>query len=39
MRIIMLLSGLLLIIFGIMLLSNKVREISRLFPDFNIPFR
>ncbi len=39
MRVIMLSSGLLLIIFGIMLLSNKVREISRLFPDFNIPFR
>ncbi len=39
MRIIMLLSGLVLVIFGIMLLSNKVREISRLFPDFNIPFR
>jgi cytochrome c-type biogenesis protein len=39
MRVIMLLSGLLLIIFGIMLLSNKVRELSRLFPDLNIPFR
>jgi cytochrome c-type biogenesis protein len=39
MRVIMLSSGLLLIIFGIMLLSNKVREISRLFPDLNIPFR
>jgi cytochrome c-type biogenesis protein len=39
MRAIMLSSGLLLIIFGIMLLSNKVREISRLFPDLNIPFR
>ncbi len=39
MKVIMLLSGLLLIIFGIMLLSNKVRAISRLFPDFNIPFR
>ena len=39
MRTIMLSSGLLLIIFGIMLLSNKVREISRLFPDLNIPFR
>lgn len=39
MRVIMLLSGLLLIIFGVMLLSNKVRELSRLFPDFNIPFR
>ncbi|MEW6162814.1 MAG: cytochrome c biogenesis protein CcdA [Nitrospirota bacterium] len=39
MRLIMLLSGLLLIIFGIMLLSNKVRELSRLFPDFGIPYR
>jgi cytochrome c-type biogenesis protein len=39
MRVIMLLSGLLLIIFGIMLLSNKVREISRFLPDFGIPFR
>ena len=39
MRIIMFFSGLLLVLFGIMLLSNKVREISRLFPDFNIPFR
>jgi cytochrome c-type biogenesis protein len=39
MRVIMFLSGLLLIIFGIMLLSNKVREFSRFFPDFNIPFR
>lgn len=37
-RPIMLLSGLLLIIFGIMLLSNKVREISRFFPDFRIPY-
>jgi cytochrome c-type biogenesis protein len=39
MRVIMLFSGSLLVIFGIILLSNKVREISRLFPDFNIPFR
>jgi cytochrome c-type biogenesis protein len=39
MRIIMFVSGLLLVLFGIMLLSNKVREISRFFPDFNIPFR
>jgi cytochrome c-type biogenesis protein len=39
MRVIMLLSGLLLIIFGIMLLSNKVREISRFFPDFAIHYR
>jgi len=39
MRIIMFVSGLLLVLFGIMLLSNKMREISRFFPDFNIPFR
>jgi len=39
MPLIMLLSGMLLIIFGILLLSNKVGEISRLFPDFGIPFR
>jgi cytochrome c-type biogenesis protein len=39
MRVIMLLSGLLLITFGIMLLSNKVREFSRFLPDFTIPFR
>lgn len=38
-RPIMLLSGLLLIIFGIMLLSNKALEISRFFPDLGIPFR
>jgi len=38
-RFIMLLSGLLLVIFGIMLLSNRVREIYRIFPDFNIPFQ
>jgi cytochrome c-type biogenesis protein len=39
MRPIMLLSGLFLIIFGILLLSNKIREISRFLPDFGIPFR
>ena len=38
-RPVMLLSGLLLIIFGILLLSNKIREISRFLPDFGIPFR
>lgn len=36
MRLIMFLSGLLLIVFGILLLSDKVRELSRLFPDFGI---
>jgi cytochrome c-type biogenesis protein len=39
MRPIMLLSGLLLIILGILLLSNKIREISRFLPDFGIPLR
>jgi len=39
MRPIMLLSGLLLIIFGILLLSNKISEIPRFLPDFGIPFR
>lgn len=39
MRTIMFFSGSLLVLFGIMLLSNTVREFSRLFPDFNIPFR
>ncbi|MDI6891086.1 MAG: cytochrome c biogenesis protein CcdA [Thermodesulfovibrionales bacterium] len=39
MRLIMLLSGLLLIIFGVLLLSNKVRELARIIPDVNIPFR
>jgi cytochrome c-type biogenesis protein len=38
MPIIMFLSGLLLIIFGILLLSNKVRELSRFFPDLGIRF-
>lgn len=38
MRLIMFLSGLLIIIFGIMLLSNKLREISRFLPDPGISF-
>lgn len=38
MRWIMVFSGLILIVFGIMLLSNKVREFSGLFPDFGIKF-
>ena len=31
-------SGLLLIIFGIMLLTNRIGEMSALFPDFGIKF-
>ncbi|MEW6214496.1 MAG: cytochrome c biogenesis protein CcdA [Nitrospirota bacterium] len=38
MRWIMALSGLILIIFGIMLLSNMVRKLSGLLPDFGIRF-
>lgn len=38
MRVIMLLSGLLLIIFGILLLTNNVSLLSSLFPDFGINF-
>lgn len=38
-RPIIILSGLLLIIFGILLLSNKISEISRFLPDFGIPLR
>ncbi len=38
MRVIMIISGLLLIIFGIMLLTDKVRYITGLFPDFGIKF-
>lgn len=38
MRVIMVISGLLLIIFGIMLLTNRVRELSGLLPDFGINF-
>jgi len=38
MRVIMVISGLLLIIFGIMLLTNRIRELSGLLPDFGINF-
>lgn len=38
MRLIMILSGLLLIIFGIMLLTNQVRELTVFFPDLGIKF-
>lgn len=38
MRVIMIISGLLLIIFGILLLTNRMRELTSLFPDFGIKF-
>jgi len=38
MRVIMIISGLLLIIFGIMLLTDQIRVIGRIFPDFGIKF-
>ncbi len=38
MRVVMIISGLLLIVFGIMLLTDKIREFGRLFPDFGIKF-
>jgi len=38
MRVIMIISGLVLIVFGIMLLTNQVRVLSQLFPDVAIKF-
>ncbi|TAL24132.1 MAG: cytochrome c biogenesis protein CcdA [Nitrospirae bacterium] len=38
MRVIMVLSGLLLIVFGLMLLTNRLRELTGLLPDFGINF-
>ncbi len=38
MKVIMVVSGLLLILFGIMLLTNRIRELSSLFPDLGIGF-
>ncbi|MBM4145941.1 MAG: cytochrome c biogenesis protein CcdA [Nitrospira sp.] len=38
MRVIMLISGLLLIIFGILILTDQIRALTRLFPDFGIKF-
>lgn len=38
MRAIMIVSGLLLIVFGIMLLTNRLRELTGLLPDFGINF-
>jgi cytochrome c-type biogenesis protein len=36
MRVIMMVSGLILILFGVMLLFDKVRELTRFIPDFGI---
>lgn len=38
MKVIMIVSGLLLIIFGIMLLTNRLGELASLIPDFGIKF-
>lgn len=38
MKAVMVISGLLLILFGIMLLTNRIRELSGLFPDLGISF-
>lgn len=38
MRVIMITSGLLLIVFGIMLLTNRIRELAGFLPDFGIKF-
>lgn len=38
MKAVMVISGLLLILFGIMLLTNRMRELSGLFPDLGISF-
>jgi len=38
MRVVMIISGLVLIVFGIMLLTDQVRVLSQLFPDIGIKF-
>lgn len=38
MRVIMIISGLILIIFGVMLLTNRIGQLAGLFPDFGIKF-
>ena len=38
MRIIMIISGLLLIVFGILLLTDRIRDLAGLFPDLGIKF-
>jgi len=38
MRVIMIISGLLLILFGVLLLTNRVREFTGFLPDFGIKF-
>jgi cytochrome c-type biogenesis protein len=38
MRVIMVISGLILIVFGVMLLTDQVRVLSQLFPELGIKF-
>lgn len=38
MRVVMIISGLLLIVFGVMLLTNRIGELAALFPDLGIKF-
>jgi len=38
MRVVMVGSGILLILFGVMLLTNRVRELAALMPDFGVKF-
>jgi hypothetical protein len=38
MRVIMIVSGLLLIIFGVLLLTDQIRVLGRLLPDVGIKF-
>jgi hypothetical protein len=38
MRAVMIISGLILIAFGIMLLTNKLGQLAALFPDIGIKF-
>ncbi|MDA8079215.1 MAG: cytochrome c biogenesis protein CcdA [Nitrospiraceae bacterium] len=38
MRVVMIISGLLLIVFGILLLTNNIRQLTVLFPDLGVKF-
>jgi uncharacterized membrane protein HdeD (DUF308 family) len=38
MRVVMLFSGALLVVFGVLLLTNNVRQLTSLFPDIGINF-
>ena len=38
MRVIMIISGILLIAFGVIMLTNRLKDIAGLFPDFGIKF-